>query len=108
MLLAQLIKLGSLEYVNGKTAKAKALRERWAYRDGGYYLSDVYGHYSGSKERAWEYCRELEFTLEGWGGCIVSHNITQFTYGFIVEDDNGIEYIVIVTKCHNYITERRL
>ena len=71
-------------------------------------LDDMYEtHYSREKEKAYDYCVNLERKYNcTLGGCI-SANIVQFTYAFVcdIEDDETGEvnqYLVFITKAYNY------
>lgn len=59
--------------IKGTTKKGQALLAR-AKNWEGTYLSDVYGSWSGAKERAWRECYEKCEAAHGWNFHICSHN----------------------------------
>lgn len=64
--------------------QSKLLRsayERWQ-KSTDYELWNVYDNYSYNKEKAMGYCRELQFSFDGRGLKIISHNTMAFTVGF--------------------------
>lgn len=70
-------------------------------------LQHFYGRYSYAKEKAMEYCKDLMFELDGYGGAIINHNTFIFTYGFYydkVDDETGEVYqnFCYITPSHNY------
>lgn len=48
-----------------------------------YDLEDVYYNYSSKKDNAMAYCKRVMKEYQGFSGRIISHNVMQFTYGFI-------------------------
>lgn len=69
----------------------------------GFTLADVYRNYSYEKQKAYEYCRTMNYALKGEYGCILSHNKFMFTYAFIIHGETN--YFVYITPTHNYICE---
>ena len=65
-------------------------------------LGDVYGHYSGDKACAMEYCRDREREFGSFNGVITSHCIMQFTYSFTGKGDDGNWYLIRITKDYDY------
>lgn len=65
-------------------------------------LSECYGRWSVSKQRAYDYCVKLAIDC----GCstfgIVSYNTNMFTFGFVFECDDMTWYAHI-TKDHDYV-----
>lgn len=65
-------------------------------------LWEVYGNYSSAKINAMRYCHDLMEELNGWALRIVSHNIMQFTAGFMFEHpETGELYFCYITKSYN-------
>ena len=67
-------------------------------------LSQAYGRYSPAKLKAWNYCKELMWDLQGHGLKIISHNGYQFTAGFMFEE-NGKEMFMYISKAHDIAVE---
>ena len=79
--------------------QSKLLRgayESWK-RSTDYELWHVYDNFSDNKVRALDYCRELQYCLDGRRLRIVSHNCMVFTFGYT--NYKGFWYI---TKCNDY------
>ena len=64
-------------------------------------LWQVYGTFSESKSRAMDYCKELQYQMNGFGGRICSANTFQFTYAFQYIDADGDSCLCYITKAHN-------
>ena len=84
-----------------REVKARALEaqmemhDRATARD----LKDVYGRYSTSKEKAWDYCFDMYCELYGWDFKIISYNTFQFTVGFyFYNKDLGNVCFAYITK----------
>ena len=67
-------------------------------------LDQVYGSYSCSKQRAYEYCLEREREFDSYDGVITGHNSMTFSYAFtgICE---GKRYLVYITKYGDYVID---
>ena len=68
-------------------------------------LHQVYGRYSEKKREAFEECRKLQATYDGWGGRICTASPYKFTYAF--KFNNGYNqtclcYITNITKSNMY------
>ena len=87
-----------------KGAKAEAKIYSYEYGDNATALWNVYGRCSYAKQNAYEYCLDLMSKLHGWGGCICSHNIFQFTYAFICRTEEK-RYLVFITRDYNFFME---
>ena len=68
------------------------------------WLSQCYNSYSGAKERAFEYCKELQKKYNGFNGGINSYCINNFTYVFEFEKD-GCKFKAWITRDNNYLVE---
>lgn len=55
-------------------------------------LHECYGSWSWSKERAYNYCKQLCASMNGYGFTIISYNIFMFTIGFKYRKD-GKEFL---------------
>ena len=64
-------------------------------------LWEVYGRHSRAKEQAMEYCRELQYNMNGWGGRICSANTFQFSYAFRYTNESGKECLAYITRDNN-------
>ena len=70
----------------------------------GVYLSDVYGSYSVAKERAYNHCRKLCDSFNGWGFQIVGHNCMTFSVQFEFENPlNGCIMLAHITRDYNHL-----
>lgn len=77
------------------------------YRSGQTQLYMVYGRYSDAKESAFDYCKELQYALNGFQGAIITHNSFIFTFGFYyntVDEETGElhENFCYITPSYNY------
>lgn len=102
---AEIENLGTV--LSYKTQKARSLEQNYIRAYNYEYateLDEVYEyHHSGAKNSALHYCKELERKCDSINGCIVSHNIFQFTYAFTCLSEEGNTYLVYITKNYNYI-----
>lgn len=63
----------------------------------------VYGTFSKKKAEAMEYCKELQYRLNGYGGRITSANSYHFSYAFKYPDyDTGKMCLCYCTAAHDY------
>lgn len=90
------------EIVSYDTKKGKQLSTRCENYDG-YYLSQVYGRFSETKRKIWDYwynvyCNDLKG--DTWG--IVSHNAQYFSVGWF-SNVNGKDVALLITPTHNYM-----
>ena len=69
-----------------------------------YNLNDVYGNFSGNKQRAFNYCVDLMDKYNGTNGKIIGYNSNVFSYGFEIEKDNK-KYFAYITKTYNRICQ---
>lgn len=65
-------------------------------------LNNCYGRPSTYKCRAYEYCKQLQYKLDGYNATILSYNTTQFSFMFECVLDCQVVYIYI-TKDYDYI-----
>lgn len=63
-------------------------------------LSDVYGRYSSEKEKAYNYCKELQYKYNGERFRILSSNTCIFTVGFTGYID-GIKHFFYITPTYD-------
>ena len=69
-------------------------------------LSDVYGRYSKAKEKAFDYCQELYYELDGKGFRIITHNLNIFTAGFSFFDkEDGNKKFMAITPSYNAVID---
>ena len=65
-------------------------------------LSDVYGRFSTAKARAWEYCKDLCATSNGWGLKVISHNTNFFSAGFLFTDpETGVVRFMFIAPAYD-------
>ena len=64
-------------------------------------LSDVYSRYSRAKENALQYCKELQYNMNGYDGRICSANTFQFTYAFQYMNESGKHCLAYITRDNN-------
>ncbi len=83
------------------TKKQLGMLNSYDYAQNGGELYDVYGSFSYNKARAMEYCKNLQYERNGYGGKICSFNTFMFTYGFKYEGDDG-EHLVYITPSYDY------
>lgn len=105
MTLNEIISTLCATYVKDGTAKAENLVCRYMFGDNAYSLWEVYGRWSRAKENAYNYCLDLMRKVNGYSGCVCSHNTCVFTYGFKCDDNEGNTYLVYVTPSYNYIVK---
>lgn len=66
-------------------------------------LYQVYGRYSNAKQKALDYCKELQYRLHGYSGTIVSVSSHFFTYAFRYYDvDIKKECLCYCTHVNDY------
>ena len=65
-------------------------------------LWDCYEKPSQSKVEAYRACLKFEGMMRGKRGRILSYNTFQFSYGFLVQDDDGEQWLIVRTKDHDY------
>ena len=65
-------------------------------------LFDVYGRWSMSKERAYNYCISLARKCDYEAYAIVSFNTFMFTFGFTFYCD-GCKWFAYITRDHDYV-----
>ena len=66
-------------------------------------LYQVYGNYSNAKQKAIDYCKELEHRLGGYNGTIVGHSAHFFSYAFeYVDYDLGKKCLCYCTHANDY------
>lgn len=65
-------------------------------------LSDVYDRYSGAKERAYNYCKDMFYSLDGYNFRITSYNTSIFTVAFLFDMPTGETAMAVITPTHNY------
>lgn len=87
--------------VGSNTRQGEGIKNRYAHYSN---LRQCYNSYSGAKERAFEYCKELEIKYNGFRGGINSYCINNFTYVFEFEKD-GCKFKAWITKANNYLVE---
>lgn len=65
-------------------------------------LEDVYGRYSEAKKNAYEWCRERCELKHGYYFRIISHNMFQFTVGYLYDtvDDETAEVTATTMVIH--------
>ena len=69
-------------------------------------LSDVYGRYSTNKWKAYQWCKNKMYELNGWGFKIISHTCQAFTVGFLyVDKETGKTMFNVETACNTYVGE---
>lgn len=66
------------------------------------FLEDVYNSHSYYKQIAYNQCHKFFEDAEGVSFRIISYNSQQFSVGFVVEDENFNDYLVIITRCNYY------
>lgn len=71
-------------------------------RSNTYTLSDCYNSYSYAKEKAYNYCKNLQTQYNGYDFKIISYNTMQFTVGFYC-DFEGKTNFVYITKSYDKI-----
>ena len=76
------------------TKRQKAIVTRWE-NSYDYELYHVYNSYSPAKVNALEYCKSKQYELNGTRGRIISYNTFIFTYGFIFENADGLQFCYI-------------
>lgn len=67
-------------------------------------LWEVYGTFSQAKQNAMEYCKNLQYKLNGQYGVIIGYCSTQFSFAFQFEFE-GKKYLCYITKSHDYKIE---
>ena len=83
------------------TEKRQALSHYDAYKAStATSLRDVYGTYSGAKEGAWDFCKELMYKFSGYGLRVISYSRYVFTAGFMFEEDGKQMFMYITTYKH--------
>ena len=84
-----------------QTKLLRGAYERWQ-KSTDYELWHVYDNYSDNKEKAMDYCRELQFYLNGRGLKIISHNSMVFTVGFEFDHpETGELCFAYITRDYN-------
>ena len=79
----------------------EAQYERWC--DSNYTtLREVYGRWSGEKERAYKACLEKCSDMNGWNFRIVSHNSWMFTVGWLYRNEEGKNMFWYETPSNSY------
>ena len=68
-------------------------------------LWEVYGTHSRAKDEAMQYCRELQYNMNGFDGRICSANTFQFTYAFQYVNESGKNCLAYITRDHNRFFE---
>lgn len=83
-------------------------RERRAYErycnSDKYNLSDCYQSFSQAKAQAWKYCENLMEEKNGKAVKVISHNLNEFTAGFLFEED-GKQMFMYITKSSDVASE---
>ncbi len=69
-----------------------------------YDLWKCYNSFSFAKQKAYDYCKELQAKYNGFNGGISGYCITNFSYTFEFELE-GKKYKAWITKCNNYLVE---
>ena len=65
-------------------------------------LYKVYGKYSANKAKAFEYCKELMYKMDGERLRIISHNTFIFTAGFrFIDKETGVIRFMFITPSYN-------
>ena len=64
-------------------------------------LHQIYSTYSKNKERAFEYCKEMCYRLQGFRFRIISHNTDIFTVGFAYGTSDNLR-LRVMTPYHDY------
>ncbi len=65
-------------------------------------LYEVYGRYSEKKREAFDRCRKLQATYDGWDGRICTANGWQFTYAFKFNNGYHQTCLCYITKDGEY------
>lgn len=98
-----------LKYVKPNTEKSMWINS--LYKNSNFSdteLYNVFSTYSSYKESAMQYCKKMQYGLNGYNGHIVSHNTFIFTYTFEFENpDDGVLYIAYITPSYDYCTEEK-
>lgn len=75
----------------------------WALR---YYgrrtLYDAYKSCSYEKQRAYDYCLNLESELNGYDGSVVGASVFFFSYAFKYMDNENREHLMYITHANDY------
>lgn len=87
----------SLIKINKGTQRAQNIIRAWLRSDE-YSLWDAYERCSSAKESAYQYCLDLERSMNGEQGCITGHNTCTFSYAFKRGND-----LIYITHCGDYI-----
>lgn len=66
-----------------------------------YSLSDCYNNYSYAKEKAYNYCKDLQAQYNGYNFMIISYNTMQFSAGFYYIDNDNKHHFVYITKSYD-------
>lgn len=83
------------------TEKRQALSHYDAYKTStATSLRDAYGTYSGAKDDAWDFCKELMYKFNGYGLRIIAFNRYVFTAGFMFEEDGKQMFMYITPYKH--------
>ena len=66
-------------------------------------LYQVYNNYSNKKQCALNYCKELQYRLNGYNATIVGHSCHFFSYAFLYYDaDTKHECLCYCTQANDY------
>lgn len=66
-------------------------------------LFQVYGRFSSNKQKAMDYCKELQYRLGGYNATIVGHSSHFFSYAFFYWDgDLKKECLCYCTHANDY------
>lgn len=91
--------------ISGATKRGQTLLARASEWDGTY-LSDVYGSWSGAKERAWRECYEKCNAVNGTNFHICSHNGWAFSVAWeFINQETGEVMTQIETSSGTYIID---
>lgn len=97
------VKNYGFQVVNPKTKKGTELLENYYYRNyGKSELYQVYGKNSDAKQNALDYCKMMQYELNGYDGHITTYNTFVFCYAFTFICD-GVRKIAYITPTNNYI-----
>lgn len=98
-----------LKYVKPNTKKSIWINSLYRNSDrNNRELYNVFSTYSSNKESAMQYCKKMQYALNGCNGRIVSHNTFIFTYAFEFENpEDGVLYIAYITPNYDYCTEEQ-
>ena len=91
------MKITNKQKIQIQREHAKALLKRECY------LWSVYNNYSHAKERAFDYCKNLQEHLNGYDFAIITHNTFIFTAGFYyVDEETGVVSFCYITPKYDY------